>query len=207
MAERVPPGRSGRLWLVAHLASAQRGRDLLDHKHQLLRREHERLSVVVATWRKAWDEALALAQRWSLRAGILGGTAVTALFARAVAGEARVTISYANIMGVSHPDDARCDFPVLARTAGVAANTAFEPAAQAHRDAVTAAVQAAVAETALRRIADELLATRRRLRGIERHRIPALELASRTLQLRLDEIEREEQIVTRMARKRRQSNT
>ena len=200
MAERIPPGRAGRLWLVAHLASAHRGRDLLDRKHQLLRREQERLTAIVAQQCKAWEETLTLAQSWSLRAGILGGTAVTALFARAIAGEATVTITYGNTMGVRHPDHARCTLPELTPAAAVAGNMALPPAAQAYCNAVQAAVDAAVTVTALRLIENELLATRRRLRGIERHRIPAFARSLSALQLQLDELEREEQVVARMAR-------
>jgi V/A-type H+-transporting ATPase subunit D len=202
MAEQVPPGRAGRLWLVARLAVARRGRDLLDRKHQLLRREEERLAAVVGERRAAWTDALADAQRWSLRTGIVGGTATTDLFARALAGRANVTLTWANTMGVRHADHGQCDFPQLPPGAAVAGNAALAPAAAAHRRALAAALDAAIAITALRRIEEELHATQRRLRGIERHRIPLLEVALHALQLQLDETEREEQVATRWARER-----
>ena len=202
MAERIPPGRAGRLWLLAHLDAARRGRDLLDRKHQLLRREQERLALVAADRRAVWEHTAADAQRWSLRAAILGGTVTTTLLAQAIAGRATLSISWANTMGVRHPDDARCDFPALVPAAAVAGNAALAPAAEAHRTALEAAIAAAVATTALRRIEDELHATQRRLRGIERHRIPRLQRSLHELQFRLDEIEREERVVTRWARER-----
>ena len=206
MAERIPPGRAGRLWLLAHLDAAHRGRDLLDRKHQLLRREQQRLALVADDRCEAWERAAASAQRWSLRAGILGGTVTTNLFAAAIAGHAAVTISWANTMGVRHPDDARCSFPALAPAAAVAGNAALAPAAEAHRTALEAAAAAAVAVSALRRIQDELQATQRRLRAIERHRIPSLERSLHQLQFRLDEVEREERVVTRWARERRRED-
>jgi vacuolar-type H+-ATPase subunit D/Vma8 len=188
MAERIPPGRSGRLWLVARLDTARRGRDLLDRKHQLLRREEDRLLALAAGRRNASADAFAAAQLWSMRAGIIGGAGTTA-----------------NTMGVRHADTAQCDFPSLAPAAPVAGNAALAPAAAAHRHALAAAVDAAIAATALHRIEDELRATRRRLRAIERHRIPRFETSLHTLQLQLDENEREEQVTTRWARERRKN--
>ncbi len=204
MAERIPPGRAGRLWLVSHLAAAHRGRDLLDRKHQLLRREQDRLAAVAGRLRTVWLDASANAQLWSLRAGVVGGTATTGLFAQATAGRATVTIDWANTMGVRHADTATYDFPSLAPEVAVAGNAALLPAAAAHRAALAAAVDAAVVATALRRIEAERQATQRRLRGIEHHRIPRLDSALRSLQLQLDETEREEQVITRMARERQQ---
>ena len=205
MAEQVPPGRAGRLWLVSRLATARRGRDLLDRKHQLLRREQERLAAVVGARRSAWTDAFADAQRWSLRTGIIAGSVTTDLFAHAVAGRATVTVAWTNTMGVRHAGEAQCDFPALAAAAGVAGNAALAPAAAAHRAALTAAVDAAIAITALRRIEDELYATQRRLRGIERHRIPRFASALHDLELRLDETEREERVATHWARERKTS--
>jgi V/A-type H+-transporting ATPase subunit D len=203
VAERVPPGRAGRLWLLARLNAARRGRELLDRKQQLLAREQQRFALVADERRKSWEEASADAQRWSLRAAILGGTATTALFAGAVTGRATVDVAWRNTMGVTHPDDARCEFPALASAVAVAGNAALAPAAQAHRKALETAVDAAIAATAGQRIEHELQATQRRLRGLERHRIPALERNLHELQFRLEELEREERVVTRWARGRR----
>jgi vacuolar-type H+-ATPase subunit D/Vma8 len=49
----------------------------------------------------------------------------------------------------------------------------------------------------------ELRATERRQRAIERHRLPALEEALARLELRLDELERDERVVARWAQQRR----
>jgi vacuolar-type H+-ATPase subunit D/Vma8 len=193
------------LWLLARLDAARRGRELLDRKHQLLRREQQRLALVADRRRLAWEQASADAQRWSLRAGVLGGSGTTALLAGTIVGHATVSVTWRNTMGVNHPDDARCDFPPLAPMALVAGNSALGPATQAHRNALEAAVMAALATAALQRIEDELQATRRRLRGIERRRIPMLEHSLHELQFRLDELEREERVVTRWARERRRS--
>jgi vacuolar-type H+-ATPase subunit D/Vma8 len=57
-----------------------------------------------------------------------------------------------------------------------------------------------VVETARESIGAELQATQRRLRGIERHRVRPLQDALRTLDLQLEELEREERVVARWAR-------
>ena len=199
MPERIPPGRAGRLWLSARLDAAHRGRELLDRKRQLLRRDQRRLALLADERRSAWETACARAQQWSLRAGILSGSGATALFAAPLAGRASITVFWRNTMGVRHPDDARCALPDLPPQTAAAGNAALAPAAAAYRDAVRAAVDAAVAATALRSIATELAATQRRLRALERHRIPYLERSLRDLAFALEEHEREERVITRWA--------
>ena len=201
MAERVPPGRAGRLWIIVRLDAARRGRELLDRKRQLLRREGRRLTLLAEERTAAWNAAAREAATWALRAALLGGAHELAIVAGPVAGRARVEVAWRNTMGVSHPDRAACELPELTPPEVVAANAAYGPAADAHRRALQAAVDAAVVNDARRRIATELAATQRRLRGIERHRIPALDEALRTLALRLDELEREERVVTRWAQR------
>ena len=137
-----------------------------------------------------------------MRAGVLGGSFEMALVGGAVAGRARVTIVRRNTMGVLHPDDAVCEMPELSPSEAAAANAAIGPAAEAHRHALQAAVALAVVRDALRLVEAELEATQRRLRGIERHRVPALEGALHALSLRLDELEREERVVSRWAERR-----
>ena len=202
MPERLPAGRAGRLWLLDRIGAAQRGRVLLDRKRQLLRRQYDRLALLAQERRRALIAAYAEAQTWGLRAAMLGGSAETALAASAVMGQATVSVSWRNTMGARHPDEARCVLPDLAPAESAAANAALGPAAAAYRRALALAVEVAVAETARQNIGTELQATQRRVRGIERHRIPALQDALRVLDLQLEELEREERVVTRWARRK-----
>jgi V/A-type H+-transporting ATPase subunit D len=190
------------LWLLDRIDAAQRGRDLLDRKRQLLRRQFDQLALLAEERRQTLTAACVEAEIWGLRAALLGGSAETALVAGAVAGQARVTVTWRNTMGAQHPDEARCELAELAPRELAAANAALGPAAAAYRRALALAVEVAVAETARQKIGDELQATQRRLRGIERHRVPALQDALRTLELQLEELEREERVVTRWARSR-----
>lgn len=203
MAEPVPPGRAGRLWLLRRLASARRSLELLDRKRQLLQRELLLLADRCDETERQWARACAEAERWGLRAVALGGAADMALAAAAVAGRTRVEVPWHSTMGVRHPGDPRCAPAVLSPGDAAAANAAVGPAAAAYRQAIAAAAAHAAAATSLRVLDAELQATRRRHRAIERHRLPALEEALRRLELRLDELEREERVVTRWAQQRR----
>lgn len=201
MAEPVPPGRAGRTWLVERIATATHGLDLLRQKQQLLSREHRRLLQYREETLRAWTEAVAEADRWALRVDALGGASAARLTGEPTAGRATIAITWRNTMGVLHPDEAHVTFPTLAAMAPVQ-NAALGPSAEAHRRALEAAARQAVVESALRAVEVELVATRRRLRAIERHRLPWLQGGLHALTLRLDEVEREERLVTRWAAQR-----
>jgi V/A-type H+/Na+-transporting ATPase subunit D len=204
MPEQVPPGRAGRLWLRGRLASALRSAELLDRKRQLLRREQSRLAELREQTHESWVMSCSEAETWGLRAALLGGSADVALSGAGVGGRASVEVTWRNTMGVRHPDDPHCVLPVLEPADSAAANAAVAPAAAAYRRALQAGVEYAVADTSFRVLDEELHATERRLRAIERRRVPMLEESLRRLELRLDELEREERIVTRWAQRRLQ---
>lgn len=202
MAERVPPGRAGRLWLLARLAFARRSLDLLDRKHQLLIAELAGLGERRAEAERRWQQACAEAERWGLRANALGGDSDVTLAAASVAGQADVRVPWRNTMGVLHPGDPRCSFPELPGTEGAAGNGAIPPAADAYRAALEAAAVYAAADRSFLLLEAELRSTARRRRGVEHHRIPSLETSLHQLELRLEEIEREERVVGRWVRER-----
>jgi len=206
VAELIPPGRAGRLWLLGRLASARRSLELLDRKRQLLLREHDRLAAVRAENRRLWTVSCAEAERWGLRATALGGASDVFLAAAAVAGRATVEVTWRNTMGVRHPGTPTATFVALPPASAAAPNAAVAPAAAAYRRALEAALAHAETDASWRLIDAELRANDRRLRAIERHRLPALEDALRRLQLRLDELEQQERVVTRWAQRRRQGS-
>jgi V/A-type H+-transporting ATPase subunit D len=204
MPERVPPGRAGRLWLRARLDATKRSADLLDHKRQLMQRELTRLASTRDGAEVAWKNACTDAERWGLRATALGGALDVALTATAVAGQANVEVLWRNTMGVIHPDEPHYFPAVLPPADAAAGNAAVAVAAAAYRRALETAATYGAADVSFSIVQTELRATERRLRAIERHRVPALEDALRRLELRLDELEREERVVTRWAKGRRE---
>jgi V/A-type H+-transporting ATPase subunit D len=203
MPDHVPPGRAGRLWLLDRLAVARRSKDLLDRKRQLLRRERDRLASLRDETRRQWVTSCAEAERWGLRATVIGGVSDVGLSAGTVAGRATADVVWRNTMGVRHPAEIRCMLPELPSAEAAASNAAVGPAAASYRQALEAAVAHAAADASWRLLDTELRATDRRLRAIERYRLPVLAGALRTLELRLDELEREERVVGRWARRRR----
>ena len=182
----VPPGRAGRLWLTRRLAVAQRGADLLDRKHRILLAETARLRDAAARTTAEWDRCCADAERWLLRASMLGGERAIRLGAAGSAAE--VTIRYAVTMGVRHPDGAdgvTCQIPASASWDG----PALAAAREAHGRALEAAVRHAAAAGALRAVEAEALATRYRLRAVKNRWIPRLEQALADVTLALEEQE------------------
>jgi V/A-type H+-transporting ATPase subunit D len=179
----VPPGRAGRLWLERRLAVARRGADLLDRKLRILREETEQLRKAADQAAADWDRCCAEAERWLLRAAMLGGERAVRLAAAGSAAE--VTISYRLTMGVRHPDRATC----LSPPAGTWDGPAVAAARQAYGRALAAAVRDAAAAEALRVVQAEALATRYRLRAVQDRWIPRLEQALAEVSLALEEQE------------------
>lgn len=186
---RIPPGRSGRMWLRRRLATAERGRDQLDRKLRILMPEQQRSRINSDRCHKAWATACENARTWALRAALLGGQ--DAIRGAASANLADVDVEWSTAMGLRYPSDA--SFRQQADSSPFpSANAAIAPAATAFRDAVLAGVRAAAADEALRRIEAEIAVTRRRLRALEKRWLPSLRTALAQLELSLEEAERED---------------
>jgi len=179
----VPPGRAGRLWLTRRLQVARRGADLLDRKLRILQAELARFRDSEARTAAEWDRCCADAERWLLRASMLGGERAVRLAADGQ--PATVTIPYTVTMGVRHPASPACVIPASATWDG----PTLAPTRQAHAAALEAAARHAAAAEALRVIETEVLATRYRLRAIEDRWIPRLEEALAEVTFALEEQE------------------
>jgi len=189
----VPPGRAGRLWLTRRLAVARRGADLLDRKLHVLQRELDRRRGAAARAAAEWEHRQADAERWLLRAALLGGERAIRLAAAGAFAE--VTISHAGTMGVRYPADATCITPPPVGGDG----PALAAAREAHRAALVAAVRHAAAAEASRVLEAETVATRCRLRAIRDRWIPRLEQALAEVTFALEELERADAARLRLA--------
>jgi V/A-type H+-transporting ATPase subunit D len=192
MKVRHPPGRGGRPWLAHRLEVARRGAELLGEKQRALLRERGRLEPLLAPARSEWEQRAREAERWLVRAAMLGGERPLELIPAAPTGLARVTVSWRTILGVRCPVDARLQLPSDRELVPAGASAALYCAAAAHRRALQAAVHVGVVESALQRIQADLRACTLRRVAIERRWIPAHERALAELELGLDEIERED---------------
>lgn len=190
MNVRHPPGRGGRLWLEHRLQVAATGADLLDKKRRALVQEHRRLRVLARETQETWAQAAREADTWVNRAAVMAGDEKLEMMA-AARPRAQVAVRWRSSMGVAFASEAHLDLgpeaPLV--SGGSAAADAALPAA---RRSVEAAVNDAVAQSALHRVARELAVTSRRHRALEHRWLPALAAASTRLAAVLDELEREE---------------
>ncbi len=109
---------------------------------------------------------------------------------------AAVTPDWQLSMGIAYPGGVHVEPgppPPLASTA------ALRPVTDAYTDALRAAARHAAAEMAVRRLEDELFATRRRRRAIDDRMLPRLDRQVHDLELRLDELDRAEALRVRLA--------
>ncbi|HVD00084.1 MAG TPA: V-type ATP synthase subunit D [Candidatus Dormibacteraeota bacterium] len=191
-----PVGRSGALWLRDRRQLATKGRDLLAQKRMVLSLERERLAAVAERAQADWRRAYASLDVWMTRAMVLGGP--EQVFHVPVR-PARVTIRERSAFGVTYPSDIQVAAEPAATLAG-GGSSALDIAAEHSVTAVRAGVELAAAQTALRRLENELRSTTRRVRAIERRWMPALIKAQAGLELQLEEKEREELVRAAWAR-------
>ncbi|WP_234020701.1 V-type ATP synthase subunit D [Streptomyces sp. 142MFCol3.1] len=197
---RVPPGRVGRLWLDRHLATAQRGADLLERKLRLLLDRERAERQAAADAGSAWREELAHADTWLMRGLLLGGE--QALAQSVPADRARVGVEWAALMGVHHPAAVTWTAPVRSPAEPTPPNTALAHAETAYRAAVHAAAEYAAHQAAAELLAAEAQRVRHRVRALRRHWIPQLRHELALLELALEESEHEEAVRRRWAASR-----
>jgi len=193
----VPPGRAGQVWLQHRLSVARRGADLLDQKLRILHGESLRLSLLAERTGADWAAAQREATTWLVRAALLTGE--RGLRLAALDGDAEVRIGWAHTMGVSYPDSAEVTVPTPSPQVLPGSSAALHAARDAHRRALDAAAQHAVAVAAGRIVAAEVTATRHRLRALTAHWIPRLGAALAETRLSLEEQEHEDAVRRRWA--------
>lgn len=199
---RVPPGRTGRLWLRERLAVASRAADVLEEKRRVLLPMSRRLRDEADESRSRWERACGLAETWHLRAALVGGESQFHAASAYVHRPAEARITWRSTMGLAYPGDAECLLGEPVAMAGLGDSAALHFAAEAHREALQAAVVHGAAQRAADLVMAELELTTRRLRAIERRWIPRLEVALREVGKRFDEREREEIVRARWAQAR-----
>jgi vacuolar-type H+-ATPase subunit D/Vma8 len=186
--DRVPAGRAGRLWLVHRLSVAERGADQLERKAQLVGAEVVRRRAAAEQRRLEWAAACQQADRWMLRAGLIGGFDGPR---QAWAPPVDIAIGWTNTMGVRHPQDvtiAGLDAPDVVTT-----TAALVMAREAFVTAMRAAAEVAVADAGITALEASLLATRLRARILRRHWIPRLRGRLHELAFALEQAEQEDQ--------------
>lgn len=181
---RVPPGRAGRLWLRQRLIIAERGLDLLQRKLHILVTEHRRLAAEAERTGREWTTRCKDAGTWTLRTCLADGRRSL----RPSASPAQVTVHWTDTMGIRYPAEAACTLP--GSPPPLACSAALTEARRAAWAALEAAAHHAAARAAERRVAEEIAATRQRIRALQNRWIPRLAAAIKDIDLALDEMER-----------------
>jgi V/A-type H+/Na+-transporting ATPase subunit D len=197
MALRIPPGRAGRVWLLTRLEVARRGAELLDRKRQALLAEQARARAQAERARSDWLEAAAQVEVWTLRAGAVDGAIRLELLARHVPERASLELSWRNLMGAQLPRAEVIGVPDPPPISALGGSSAAVLLASACSEAARAAARYAIAERAQAELSTELRRAARRLRALRERWIPQHEQALATLDLALDEAQREQAIRVR----------
>jgi len=190
------------------MALAEQGHELLEAKRSALMREFNRVGAEGLRRMDLLDECAAAAARALARAVAVDGPETVASAALAAAGEVSTPMRLRRVAGVdlvdTEPEPAAR--PLAARGYAPVASTArIDRAAAAHEAVVDLLLRAAVAERTLRRLADEIAATTRRMNALEHVVVPRLAHERDRIELVLEEREREDATRVRQAKRRRET--
>lgn len=195
MALDIKPTRSELIKLKGRIKQTKNGYKLLKMKRDGLFHEFRQLLSVMIEAKKEITEAYRLAkQRIDLANAIEGGLAVRAA-AIANSAHPEVEVERRNIMGVVVPSVSGTNLKSTFAERGVGfigSSPYIDEASDTFSELIEKIVTAAEMEATLKRLLEEIEATKRRFNALEFKVIPELEEAKVFIQLRLEEMEREE---------------
>ncbi len=196
-------GKAARLVLRQRLAVARRGADLLSRKRQAQLAEQRRLRDAATAAAGEWAQAIAEAERWLARSALLDDAGEIARIAPYAQHAPELTVAWEPLMGIVRPRIAVLEQGPAPPISSLGGSSALHYAALAYRRATRAAAAQAAAQIALEQVSHELATVARRARAIERRLIPRQEAELATLELSLEESEREEAARLRLLTRRR----
>ena len=195
MALDIKPTRSELIKLKGRIKQTRNGYKLLKMKRDGLFHEFRTLLTEMIAAKRELTEAYRLAKtRMDLANAIEGGLAVRAA-AIANSAHPEVEVERRNIMGVVVPNVSGSNLrSTFAERGGgfIGSSPYIDEASDAFGDLIEKMVKAAEMEATLKRLLEEIEATKRRVNALEFKVIPELEEAQVFIKLRLEEMEREE---------------
>ena len=195
MALDIKPTRSELIKLKARIKQTKNGYKLLKMKRDGLFHEFRQLLSVMIEAKKDLTNAYRLAKtRIDLANAIEGGLAVRAA-AIANSAHPEVEVERRNIMGVVVPSVSGTNLKSTFSERGIGligSSPYIDEASDSFSELIEKIVTAAEMEATLKRLLAEIEATKRRVNALEFKVIPELEEAKVFIQLRLEEMEREE---------------
>ena len=195
MALDIKPTRSELIKLKRRIKQTENGYNLLKLKRDGLFYEFRiLLSEMIAAKQALVQTYVEAKQAISLASSVEGGLAVKSA-AIAVAKRPEVVVSRHNIMGVVVPKVVGTHLSQSFKERGlglIGGSPYLDEAADSYGTLIESIVKAAEMESTLKRLLVEIEATKRRVNALEFKVIPEMREAQSFIQLRLEEMEREE---------------
>ena len=193
MPQEVKPTRSELLRIKKQIKLAKSGYSLLKKKRDGLILEFFEILKRAKTLRQELVEEYRIALEKMNIARALEGDLKIKSVAMAIKDIPNVNLATKNIMGVKVPkiESSEVKKAFLERGYGIYNSSAIDEAASAYEKVVEKIILAAEVETSMRKLLNEIEKTKRRVNGLEFVVIPNLDRQKSFIQLRLEEMERE----------------
>ena len=195
MALDIKPTRSELINLKRRIKQTQNGYKLLKMKRDGLFHEFRTLLAEMITAREELVQTFREAKQGIDLASAVEGGIVVQSAAMAIANHPEVMVERRNIMGVVVPSvtGEHLTSTIDERGMGLVGGSPYiDEAADGYSALIEKIVKAAGMEATLKRLLEEIEATKRRVNALEFVVIPQMEDAKVFIQLRLEEMEREE---------------
>ena len=193
MPQEIKPTRSELLKLKKQIKLAKSGYGLLKKKRDGLILEFFEILKKAKTLRQEMvsDYKIAL-ERMSIARALEGDLKIKSI-AMAIKDIPDIKLTAVNIMGVTVPKIEASEIKkvFMERGYGIYNSSAVDEAADAYEKVVEKIIFAAEVETSMRKLLNEIEKTKRRVSALEFVVIPNLDRVKSFIQLRLEELERE----------------
>lgn len=195
MTEDVKPTRKNLMEIKERIELSEQGHDTLEKKRDGLIMEFMEILEEAQDVRGGMEEDYREAQKKINKARALDGDVVVRGASAARAETPEIVLDSKNIMGVVVPqiEGSKVRKDVGERGYSLLDTSArIDEAAEAYEELLDTIILAAEIETAMRKMLDEIEKTKRRVNALEFKLIPELKEARDFIELRLEEMEREE---------------
>ncbi len=193
--ENVSPTRMELLAVKGQIALAEQGRDLLKEKRNALMKEFMKIADSVMKDSDELDQVAMDARRSLARAEALDGPEVVHSAAFAAQGELTLSVEGAFVMGVPVPviEKKSASRALIDRGYSLSGTSVrIDEAAERFEEEVDLLIELAASELRLRRLAEEIRKTSRRVNALEHILIPRLHSRKSYIEMVLEERARED---------------
>ncbi len=193
--ENVSPTRMELLAVKGQIGLAEQGRDLLKEKRNALMKEFMKIAETVMRGSDELEQSAADASRALARAEALDGPEAVRSAAFAAQGELSLSVEGAFVMGVPVPviEQKSASRAVIDRGYSLIGTSArIDEVADRFEEEVDLLIELASSELRLRRLAEEIRKTSRRVNALENILIPRLHSRRAYIEMVLEERARED---------------